>query len=75
VKKLPEWYTKAVSNSAFFLSDDFCMLMDDAISEYNDGIKTGNKKKTKKWKDFILRWLRRKESNSLLVQQGAYLCT
>lgn len=69
-KDYPGWLVTAMRNQRHFNSDDYYMLMDDAIKEYNRAIHEKNDAKMKKWQAFILKWTNRKITNANMLQQG-----
>ena len=68
-KTYPDWYIRAVKNRPFLDSEEYSMLIHDGIEEYNRALKEGNDQRVKKWKDFVLKWLNKRQINKYMLMQ------
>ena len=66
---LPKWYVTALKNKQFYESDEYRMLLNDAIKEYNKAFMAEDREAINKWKEFILKWLNNKETNRFMLMQ------
>jgi hypothetical protein len=67
----PTWYSNAVKNQFFYQSDEYRTLIQDGINEYNKALDAGDRENVEKWKDFVLKWLEKKETNRFVLMQYA----
>jgi hypothetical protein len=70
-KSYPAWYIKALQNKDFYTSDEYRMLLQDAIDQYNKAIENKDQAAIDKWKDYVLKWLEKKETNRFILMQYA----
>lgn len=68
-KTLPKWYTKALNNKPFFDSEEYSMLLQDGIEEYNRALKDGDPRRIQKWKDCVLKWTCSRQTNEYMLMQ------
>jgi hypothetical protein len=68
-KNLPKWYTRALNNKPFFDSDEYSMLLQDGIDEYNKALKDGDPRRIQKWKTYVLKWQHNRRSNEFMLMQ------
>jgi hypothetical protein len=66
---LPKWYITALRNKTWYESEEYQMLLDDAVQEYNKALKANNSEKVEQWKNLILKWLHNKETNKFMLMQ------
>jgi hypothetical protein len=66
---LPKWYITALKNKQFYESDEYRMLLNDAIKEYNKAFMAEDREAINKWKELILKWLNNKETNRFMLMQ------
>jgi hypothetical protein len=71
LKKLPDWYLKALKNKDFYESDEYRMLLQEGINEYNAALDIKDQVEVEKWKDYVLKWLEKKETNRFMLMQYA----
>ena len=70
-KTYPKWYLTALKNKNFYDSDEFLMLFQDGINQYNKALEEKDQAKVEKWKDFVMTWLEKKETNRFMLKQYA----
>ena len=68
-KTYPDWYIRAVKNKDFYTSNEYRILLQDGINEYNKAIENKDQAAIEKWKDYVLRWLEKKETNKYMLTQ------
>jgi hypothetical protein len=68
-KNLPNWYVRALNNKPFFDSEEYSMLLQDGIEEYNRALKDGDPRRIQKWKEYVKKWLFNKQSNEFMLMQ------
>jgi hypothetical protein len=71
IKNYPKWYVQALKNKSFYESEKYRTLIQDGINEYNAALDSKDQAAIEKWKDYILKWLEKKETNRFMLMQYA----
>jgi hypothetical protein len=71
INNYPKWYLNALKNKDFYESDEFLMLLQAAIDDYNKAIASKDKTAIEKHKDIVMKWLEKKETNRFMLMQYA----
>jgi hypothetical protein len=71
IKNYPKWYAQALRNKDFYQSDEYRMLIQEGINEYNAALDVKDQARVEKWKDYVLKWLEKKETNRFMLMQYA----